>query len=628
MNIPYKSIYEALPDHKANLATKGRTELLKGTNTFNKLKQKEIIKKIETYIKTINSLINKFRNTLPKTNPKKLKIKESNKFLNWKISLFPKVITSSYSEIASIKFSPSQEKMKDKIMELFKELNKLMIDTVYEHSTEFLPEKYASFENVIQNNDWAQKGSMADTTYDINDLIKLWTNIGITPATDYDGIEGMYRLHATNPPPACLKGQYTGKAGMGLLMYKSFIHYCGHGFTGTQSSQAKKVWVSIKQDTDIISFEYEQFKGLLAISTLLPKESVIKILDRFISQSSKKHKSFYEWCKYRMNEGTNLEDILDNELYALIEKDIEQIKAGVLQSDVDEEFEDEKSYEDDEDDKEYLFDIENFTLQSLFYDGFSNDNLLRYVKLFRKDTYQLDFENLLDEGLDEFEAEQEMKSRMRDLKIVEYWEDATGENLYDTYLDYYQRQNGEQVTTSRVVDGYGIDIDSFKKDGMYYDSVVYMFNRKINELERYVIREEEQEYKTNRSNTKKSGSDTTTSNYMSKGNRNEVFDIVDSEDEAKQKVNISNLKWKLQNNPMTIEQAVRNTPSGYRLPTIQELYTKMINSFTFNDNYYWSSSRMKYMGHWYIDSKDSSELKLFTTLDKNSEFYVAYVKDI
>jgi len=621
MNIPYKSIYEALPDHKANLATKGKTKLLKGKDSFDKIKQKEVIKKIETYIKTINSLINKFRNTLPKTNLKKLKIKQSDKFLSWKVSLFPKVITSNYNEIASLKFLSSQEKIRDKIIQLFKELSNLMINTVNDYSSEFLPEKYVSFKNVIHNNDWGQKGSMADTAYDINDLINLWENIGITPATDYDDIKGMYRLHATNPPPACLKGQFTGKAGIGILMYKGFIHYCGHGFTGTQSSQAKNVWVSIKQDSNIISFEYEEFQGLVAISTLLPKESVIKILDRFISQSSSKHKSFYQWCKHRIDDGEELENILDNELYALIKNDIEEIKAGVLQNNTDEEF------EDDEEDEDYemTFLIDNYSLSSIFYDGFRDSQLNDYIKLFRKDIYESDLQNLLDEGLDESEAEQEIKARMRDLTIVEYWEDATGENLYDTYLDYYERKNGEIILYSEL-DNYGLDIDSFKKDGMYYDNVVSKFNRKINELERGVKRSEG--FGTFGTSTTKKSSSNTKNNYTSKGNTNQVFDIVDSEDEAKQKVNISNLKWKFDDDPMTIEQAVRNTPSGYRLPTIQELYTKMINSFTFNDNYYWSSSRMKYMGHWYIDNEDSSELKLFTTLDKNSEFYVAYVKDI
>ena len=36
--------------------------------------------------------------------------------------------------------------------------------------------------------------------------------------------------------------------------------------------------------------------------------------------------------------------------------------------------------DENEEDKEYLFDIENFTLNQLFYDGFSDDQLSEYIK--------------------------------------------------------------------------------------------------------------------------------------------------------------------------------------------------------------------------------------------------------
>jgi hypothetical protein len=74
MNEPYKSIYEALPDSKSLKATKNNSKFVKST-PFDKLKYKELIIKSQTYIKGINSLINKFRNSLAKTNAKKLKIK-------------------------------------------------------------------------------------------------------------------------------------------------------------------------------------------------------------------------------------------------------------------------------------------------------------------------------------------------------------------------------------------------------------------------------------------------------------------------------------------------------------------------------------------------------------------------
>jgi len=627
MNIPYKSIYEALPSDKANRATKGKSRFIPSEDKFNKLKYKNTIKKIETLIKTINSLINKFRNSFSKTNAKKLKIKNSDICISWKVSIFPKEIVDGYDEIARIEFLPSQEKIRNKIIELFTELSDTLETIRNEESSEFLPEKYKFINNIIDTNDWKPKGSWAKSSaYDINSLIDAWENIGITPSTSYEGIKGLYRLHATNPPPACLKGQFTGKPGVGLLMYKSVIHYCGHGYTSSQSDQSKNVWVSIKKDSDIISFEYESHEGMIAISTLLPKEDVIKILDRYIIETNKVYKSFYEWCKYRMSEGDELENILDNELYALIQNDIEQIKAGVLQSNVNSVYDDWYGGKDndDEEDEDYNmpFAIDNYSLSSIFYDGFKDSQLNDYIKLFRKDIYDSDLENLLHEGLDESEAEQEMKARMRDLRIVYYWEDVVGENLYDTYLDYYERKHGEIILYSEL-DNYGLDIDSFKKDGMYYDNVVNKFNQKINQLEAGVKRSEG--FGTfGTSTTKKSSSSTTKNNYTSKGNTNEVFDIVDEGEDII--VDVSNLQWSKVYAKMTLEQAVSNTPSGYRLPTIQELNSqiKKDNSgFDYND--YWSSSKTTYFGHW---TMDINLKEIYTTLNKNSKFNVRYVKDI
>lgn len=631
MNKPYVSIYEALPDHKSLKATKNKTEIISvGTSKFDKIKNKQNIKKIETYIKSINSLINKLRNSFPKTNAKKLKIGDvDGKFLSWKVSVFPRKLYD-YDDVSPLIFLPTQEKIRSTILTLFSELNSF-INEVNSSDTP-LPEKYNSFSNIIKENDWSPKGSMATQVGMLPTLIEQWNTIGITPASDYSGIQGLYRLHATSAPPVCLKGQYTGKAGIGLLMYKGFIHYCGHGYTSSQSKEAKNVWLSIKKDSDIISFEYEDYRGLIAISTLLPKESVIQILDRFIvqTQTANDYSSFYDWCKYRMDEGDTLEDILDNELYALIEKDIDKIKAGVLQgSNIPIENDEYNEY----DNEDYGIDIDSLQLHQIFNQYFDDLSLKSYIELFRQDIYNGNLENLLDEGLEQDEAEELAKEQMLDTQIVQYWNDATGESLYDTYINYLQRirrvTNLTSILKSSVSDL--INNEDLLKDGMYYDAISNKFDNRINEIEISVIREEQRDLsQSNISNTKKSSS-TTRSNYRSKGDTNDLFDIVDSEDEAKQKVNISNLKWKFNNEPMTIEQAVRNTPVGYRLPTIQELYTKMINksfSFNLNDNYYWSSSKMKYMGHWYIDNEDSSELKLFTTLDKNSEFYVVYVKDI
>lgn len=604
MNTPYQSIYEALPDSKALKATKNKSNLVKSNNIkFNKLKQKQVIKKIDTLIRAINSLINKFRNTLPKTNPKKLKIQNSDKFLSWKVSIFPKKLSSDYDEVAVLQFSVGQEKIKNKIFELFIELNNVIEQVKNEENYEFLPEKYNNFLKIAMANDWTSMGSFSKSAYDVNGLInKIWKQIGITPATSYEGVPGLYRLHATNAPPACLKGQFTGKPGIGLLMYKGFIHYCGHGFTSSQSDEAKNVWMSIKKDSDIISFEYEDFRGLIAISTLLPKESVIQILDRFLSRTGT-YKSFYSWCKTRMDEGDELEDILDNELYSLIQNDIEQIKAGVIQTQSHALYgdNDDEEYDDEESD-EYLFDIENFNLKQLFYDGFTDDQLSDYIKLFRKDIYDSTLENYLDEGLEQSEAEEQTEQHMKDLKIIEYWEDGTGENLYDTYLDYYKRQNGEEVSTSRVVDDYGLDMDSFKSDGMYYDNVTFMFQQTINRLERQIVRNEN--FQTS-----------TTSN---------TFNTIP---EAAKIVDISKVKWKNEE-PRTLSgYELKNVviPKGYRLPTIQELYTAVRNKIGGFENgvLYWSSSKSN-NDYWCINTVTRVPLVYGEFAICN----VRYVKDI
>lgn len=603
MNTPYQSIYEALPDSKALKATKNKSNLVKSNNIkFNKLKQQQVVKKIDTLIRTINSLINKFRNTLPKTNAKKLKIQNSDKFLSWKVSIFPKKLSGDYDEVAVLQFSVGQEKIRNKIFELFIELDNTIEQVKSEESYEFLPEKYSNFLKIAMSNDWTSMGSFSKSAYDVNGLInKIWKQIGITPATSYEGVPGLYRLHATNAPPACLKGQFTGKPGIGLLMYKGFIHYCGHGFTSSQSDEAKNVWMSIKKDSDIISFEYEDFRGLIAISTLLPKESVIQILDRFLSRTGT-YKSFYSWCKTRMDEGDELEDILDNELYSLIQNDIEQIKAGVSSEAFNSVYNDwyggnDEQYDDEESD-EYLFDIENFNLNQLFYDGFTDDQLSDYIKLFRKDIYDSTLENYLDEGLEQSEAEEQTEQYMKDLKIIEYWEHDIGENLYDTYLDYYERQNGEEVSTSRVVEGYGIDMDSFKKDGMYYHSVDFMFQQTINRLERQIVRNESNT--TNQSSIGKSSN--TRNNYRSKGSVRSSTKQSNNDT-----IKIGNLEVKKQDEPEAInwDIAMNFAPSGYRLPTKKELkfmYDNRKKIGGFKSSMYWSSDKEKEDDHaWYYN---------------------------
>jgi hypothetical protein len=81
--------------------------------------------------------------------------------------------------------------------------------------------------------------------------------------------------------------------------------------------------------------------------------------------------------------------------------------------------------------------------------------------------------------------------------------------------------------------------------------------------------------------------------------------IVSSESEAKTMVNISNLEWSPYMGRMTWSDAVRECPMGWRLPTVQELYTLYQNDENgmYNKEYYWSSSISNYDDHyaWYFD---------------------------
>jgi hypothetical protein len=623
MNEPYKSIYEALPDSKSLKATKNNSKFVKST-PFDKLKYKELIIKSQTYIKGINSLINKFRNSLAKTNAKKLKIKNTDRFVSWKVSIFPKQIFSSYDHVAIVEFSQSQEKMRDKILSLFIEFNEFI-----EKNSYLLPEKYKSIIEIAKSEDWDAKGSFAKNSYSLSNLLRNWKEIGITPCTDYEGIKGLYRSHATNAPPACLKGQYTGKIGIGLLMYKAVIHFCGHIYTSSQSDDSKNVWISIKKDSDIISFEYEEHRGMIAISTLLPKDSVIQVLDKYIRETSS-FKSFYEWCKTRTDEGDELEEILDNELYALIQNDVDKIKAGVLQSSTPKtsyEYDDDEDYEGDYEDNYYEI-IETLPIDEIFYDRFTDRELKDYIISFRNDALDGYIENHReydsDEEYDEDYYVRMAKQEMLDIKITEYWKDAIGENLYDAYCDYIRRVLGDHdISISRQLEGYGFGESDFKPNGSFYTMIVAKFEYDINRLERPIIENERRDLEREE-NQKSSSTKSNTSNT-----------VVNNRDEAKQIVDISNLEWKDEESTdrdeiieMTWDEAFRNTPKGWRLPTIQELHSQIVNSnWGFDSEYYWSSSKKNDNNnvHWVI-SNNSNSISVFL-LGNDLPNSVRYVRD-
>ena len=90
-------------------------------------------------------------------------------------------------------------------------------------------------------------------------------------------------------------------------------------------------------------------------------------------------------------------------------------------------------------------------------------------------------------------------------------------------------------------------------------------------------------------------------------------------------MNISNLKWSKEYSKMTIEEAISNTPKGYRLPTVQELNTKINKNLNnFKSDYYWSSSKTTYLGIWMVSNIGYT----YTTMDRNTKCNVVYVKDI
>jgi hypothetical protein len=78
-----------------------------------------------------------------------------------------------------------------------------------------------------------------------------------------------------------------------------------------------------------------------------------------------------------------------------------------------------------------------------------------------------------------------------------------------------------------------------------------------------------------------------------------VLDRVLDKNSINDSANLENLVWLDKNFPkMTWDQAVENCPSGYRLPTISELYTICREKqdwpeISFDESTYWSSSTAK-----------------------------------
>lgn len=101
---------------------------------------------------------------------------------------------------------------------------------------------------------------------------------------------------------------------------------------------------------------------------------------------------------------------------------------------------------------------------------------------------------------------------------------------------------------------------------------------------------------------------------------------VTSETEAKQLVDISDLIWG-DSSLMSWNEAINSIPSGYELPTVQELYTaweKEIQGFNGSD--YWSSSTYAQNTSyaWYVNFARGRT----NPSNKTNKLYVRYVKRI
>ena len=108
-------------------------------------------------------------------------------------------------------------------------------------------------------------------------------------------------------------------------------------------------------------------------------------------------------------------------------------------------------------------------------------------------------------------------------------------------------------------------------------------------------------------------------------------DIANTVDEAESSVNISSLQWSKSNGGRlyTWDQAKENIPSGYRLPTIQELvaaHSKRLKGFTVKgagNLPYWSSTKTDKGTVWFQNFAGAFP----QIMNPKQRMFVRYVKE-
>jgi hypothetical protein len=115
----------------------------------------------------------------------------------------------------------------------------------------------------------------------------------------------------------------------------------------------------------------------------------------------------------------------------------------------------------------------------------------------------------------------------------------------------------------------------------------------------------------------------------------ETIHGIEDESEAEQIVDISRLQWINSNGQwgpnvlpdnISYNLAVKETPPGFRLPTIQELYTASIKRVPgFFNSTYWSSDWMRMAGVWVYDFHNKQAMPSKTN---DSSICVCYVREI